>query len=175
MSEVTAAVESAPSFQFAFKGPGLSVSVSSSDPNALAQYAALTFGFGAPPAGEVSESPFTSDRNPAPNPTPQAEAPKQTRTRSKKDEPAAVAPPPPAEPAAAPAEPAAAPVSIPTGAMTKDQLTEKTVEAFGKDRTKVAALMADFDCKRFSELKEEQYGAYGDKLMKLLAELGGKA
>ena len=175
MTEVTAAVESAPSFQFAFKGPGLSVSVSSSDPNALAQYAALTFGFGAPPARPLPEV-----QEPAKE-TPQPEAPKQTRTRAKKDEPAP-APPPPAGPAAAPAEPAAAPAepvatapAAPAGTFTKELLTEKTVLAFGKDRTKVAALMADFGCKRFSELKEEQYGAYGDKLIKLLVELGGKA
>jgi hypothetical protein len=172
MSEVTGAID-APSFQFAFKGPGLSVSISSDNPNIVGQYAALTFGFG--PA--LASAPQQEAQVPV-SPAPQPEAPKQTRSRAKDKEavtPGPVAVPDFPAPAAEPTKETAPADATPAGTISKDHLVEKTVEAFGKDRGKVSALLADFSCKRFSELKEDQYAAYGEKLAKLLANLGGKA
>lgn len=164
-----------PEFKFAFQGPGLSISLTTTNPEILAQYVSATFGATLP---ATMQEQFNEPAVAAPTPKPQTEAPKQTRSRAKEkvEEPKKEEPKP--EPAAEKTESAA---SAPTPAqaaeefvgasLTKDQLVEMTVACFGKDRAKVADLLGKFGAKRFSELPENKLVEYATSLTILAKEL----
>jgi hypothetical protein len=162
-----------PEFKFAFQGPGLSISLTTTNPEILTQYVSVTFGATLP---ATTQEQFNEPA--VATPKPQTEAPKQTRSRAKEkvEEPKKEEPKP--EPAAEKTEPAA---SAPTplqgteefvgASLTKDQLVEMTVACFGKDRAKVAELLGKFGAKRFSELPENKLVEYATSLTILAKEL----
>ena len=93
---------------------------------------------------------------PAASPKPKAEKPAS-------EKPAAPAPAP-----AADTKPSAdtAPTAVP---YEKTGLPEKIAACVKKDRDGVVALLAEFGAKKGSELKPEQYAAFGEKIDALLA------
>ena len=102
-------------------------------------------------------SPKTEMPSPAkPDPKPKAEKPAS-------EKPAATAPAPAAstEPSAATAQ-----TAVP---YEKTGLPEKIAACVKKDRDGVVALLAEFGAKKGSELKAEQYAAFGEKIDALLA------
>ena len=106
-------------------------------------------------AGKVSPKTDTPAKpDPKPDPKPKAE-----KTAEK---PAAPAPAP-----AADTKPSAdtAPTAVP---YEKTGLPEKIAACVKKDRDGVVALLAEFGAKKGSELKAEQYAAFGEKIDALL-------
>ena len=107
-------------------------------------------------AGKVSPKTDTPAKpDPKPDPKPKAE------TTAKKET-AAPAPAP-----AADTKPSAdtAPTAVP---YEKTGLPEKIAACVKKDRDGVVALLAEFGAKKGSELKAEQYAAFGEKIDALL-------
>lgn len=159
-----------PEFKFAFQGPGLSISLTTTNPEILAQYVSATFGATLP---ATMQEQFNEPAVAAPTPKPQTEAPKQTRSRAKekveepKPEPAADK----TEPAASAPTPAQAAEEFVGASLTKDQLVEMTIACFGKDRAKVADLLGKFGAKRFSELPDNKLVEYATSLTILAKEL----
>ncbi len=91
-----------------------------------------------------------------------AVSPKPKAETTAKKEPAA------AEKPAADTKPSAdtAPTAVP---YEKTGLPEKIAACVKKDRDGVVALLAEFGAKKGSELKPEQYAAFGEKIDALLA------
>ena len=86
---------------------------------------------------------------------------------SPKPKPEVTAPAAPAEtPAAPPPSAATAQTAVP---YEKTGLPEKIAACVKKDRDGVVALLAEFGAKKGSELKPEQYAAFGEKIDALLA------
>lgn len=94
--------------------------------------------------------------------TPAKPDPKPKAETTAKKEPAA------AEKPAADTKPSAdtAPTAVP---YEKTGLPEKIAACVKKDRDGVVALLAEFGAKKGSELKPEQYAAFGEKIDALLA------
>lgn len=176
--QMPAAQQNPTPFQFAFRSPGLSVSVSANSPDIILQYVGVTFG-ATLPAPEL-RSALPEDGPGSPNAEAlQQPAPKQTRGRAKdkaeepkKEETKPELAAEKTEPAAAPATAAATEKPEATGiSLSKDQMVEMTVACFGKDRAKVSELLGQFGAKRFSELPENKLGEYGAALSALAKEL----
>lgn len=162
--------QAAPSFQFAFKGPGLSVSVSSENISVIAAYANLTLFGGAPqeiPAGTVAGDNAVASQQATS--APQAEAPKQTRSRAKDKD--AAAPGPVAVPDP-PATTTAAPLATST-TVSKDDLAQRTVEVYGvaEGKPAITTLLGKFGCTRFRDLPEDKYADYSAGLAIIRQEL----
>ena len=104
---------------------------------------------------------FLAGKTSAPAATPAASPKPKAETTAKK-EPAAAATP------AADTKPSAdtAPTAVP---YEKTGLPEKIAACVKKDRDGVVALLAEFGAKKGSELKPEQYAAFGEKIDALLA------
>lgn len=104
---------------------------------------------------------FLAGKTSAPAATPAASPKPKAETTAKK-EPAAAATP------AADTNPSAdtAPTAVP---YEKTGLPEKIAACVKKDRDGVVALLAEFGAKKGSELKPEQYAAFGEKIDALLA------
>ena len=104
---------------------------------------------------------FLAGKTSAPAATPAASPKPKAETTAKK-EPAAAATP------AADTKPSAdtAPTAVP---YEKSGLPEKIAACVKKDRDGVVALLAEFGAKKGSELKPEQYAAFGEKIDALLA------
>ena len=104
---------------------------------------------------------FLAGKTSAPAATPAASPKPKAETTAKK-EPAAAATP------AADTKPSAdtAPTAVP---YEKSGLPEKIAACLKKDRDGVVALLAEFGAKKGSELKPEQYAAFGEKIDALLA------
>lgn len=106
-------------------------------------------------AGKVSPKTDTPAKpDPKPDPKPKAE------TTAKKEPAAAEKPAAATEPSAGTAQ-----TAVP---YEKTGLPEKIAVCVKKDRDGVVALLAEFGAKKGSELKPEQYAAFGEKIDALL-------
>lgn len=97
-----------------------------------------------------------------------AAAPAKPDPKPKAEKPASEKPAAPAPAPAAATEPSAATAQTAVP-YEKTGLPEKIAACVKKDRDGVVALLAEFGAKKGSELKPEQYAAFGEKIDALLA------